>query len=398
MDGDDIPAYTPVTPEKLFNGVQILSHTAPWNHLHAFELPDNQLNQRFLPALEYRPISSHIASTTASPRGRVAADGRILSLNHGSLRVSYPALDYLETTAVPFAAQVSPTENLHILDDEPNSAISPRSGTQAWSSSSPPDSGVVFVCDDSITESRLVDTTEPYGFTGPAAMDHSKEAIELESIACQSKRLPLQELRQREQEKDDELEEKRRISTDTGHETLDHEVEGGPKYRLEGPPNTQDRQIQLTAKVSLGLPEEESIKGRSIEGTCERFQPNIASSFPPTAGFFPQYWPDKQNTKNTKPTSGPFPLRPAIRSRTNRQVSISTIDQLSVIHEYGKGTNIPSAQASRKGRRAGPLSKAKATQAAIIRKNKSVCIRCKMMKQSVRTLSHHKRYWSRRLT
>jgi hypothetical protein len=126
----------------------------------------------------------------------------------------------------------------------------------------------------------------------------------------------------------------------------------------------------------------------NIEGTSERFQSDLASSFPPTAGFFPEYWPVrvKEEPRNAGETrSRSFALRPASQnSRVSRKHSVSaTMPTLSVIHEDGKGGLALSALNTLKGRRIGPLSKSKAAQAAKNRKEKCVCIRCKMMKQSV---------------
>lgn len=390
MEGYDIPAYTPVTPETLSNRVQNQTHAAPWNHLHAFELPGTQRNQRYLPGLGTKPIRSAIDTPHTLPGDRIVPDGRSTSIDDGTWQVSYPAFGSVDISAIPFAQQTSPTDNPTALADEFNSAVSPRSGTQAWPSSSPPDSGVVLNCDDSIRESRRADVVEPYGFTAPALEQNSAEIIEQETTICQPKRVPLQTSSRQGQEIDDQLQDRRRASDNTGYETLDHDMEGNSQYRLDclltNRDNIRVRKFQRTTEPSLGLDEEINTEAKSIEGTCERFHSDIASSFPPTVGCFPQYWPNKQNVKGAKPTSGSFPLRPVMRSRSNRKVSITTEPQLSVIHEYGKGAFVPSTHVSRKGRRAGPLSKAKATQAAIIRKNKSVCIRCKMMKQSVCSL------------
>ncbi len=123
-----------------------------------------------------------------------------------------------------------------------------------------------------------------------------------------------------------------------------------------------------------------------IEGNSERFQSGLASSFPPTAGFYPEYWPvhTRDESRNLdEARSRSFALRPASR-RVNRKLSVSlTAPTLSVIHEDGKGGLALSNMNTMKGRRVGPLSKSKAAQARKNRKEKCVCIRCKMMKQSV---------------
>ena len=385
MKSNDIPGYTPVTPDTLSNRVQNPSYAAPWNHLHAFGLPGNQRNQRYLPGLGITPIRSTVATPLISHGDRIAPDGRLVSIDDGT----WQPHEYVGTSAIPFAQHTSPTDNPHALADGKNSAVSPRSGTQTWSSSSPPDSGVALVCGDSIIESQLLDVAESYTPEQSLA-----EISESETTVCQTKRRALQRSSRQEHDNEDQLKERPRASSDTRSESLDHDMEGGSQYRLNDVLTNQDhievRKFQLTEVPTLSSSKEMNAKGRSIEGTCERFHSDIASSFPPTAGYFPQNWPNKQNVKGAKPIPGPFPLRPVLRSRSNRKASITNEPQLSVIHEYGKGAIIPPTQALRKGRRAGPLSKAKATQAAIIRKNKSVCIRCKMMKQSVRRFMYMK--------
>lgn len=123
-----------------------------------------------------------------------------------------------------------------------------------------------------------------------------------------------------------------------------------------------------------------------IEGNSERFQSGLASSFPPTAGFFPDYWSvhmRNESRNSDEARSRSFALRPASR-RVSRKLSVSlTTPTLSVIHEDGKGGLALSNMNTMKGRRVGPLSKSKAAQARKNRKEKCVCIRCKMMKQSV---------------
>lgn len=138
----------------------------------------------------------------------------------------------------------------------------------------------------------------------------------------------------------------------------------------------------LTELAEMMHPQSEAIK---IEGACDRFQSDMAASFPPMAGFFPKDWPDDEPRNSDGPSSRAFALRPASRnSRVNRKLIISaTMPTLSVIHEDGRGGLALSTQNTMKGRRVGPLSKSKAAQAAKNRKEKCVCIRCKMMKQSV---------------
>lgn len=120
-----------------------------------------------------------------------------------------------------------------------------------------------------------------------------------------------------------------------------------------------------------------------IETTAERFQPD-ATSVPPFSAYRAEDLIEESRSKS-KIASRCLALRPASRnSRGNRKSSITKAQpSLAVIHEDGKGGLASPSPTTKKGRRAGPLSKLKAAQAAKMRKDKSVCIRCKMMKQSV---------------
>lgn len=350
-------------------------------------------NRRNLRGLEITPV--HSTYTTARPSlvDSVAPDSGIWQPSHldESFNVSTSTYCYVERShATPFVPRASSTEHTCRLGDEPNSGISPTSGPQAWPS--PPDSGVVFVSGDSFTNSKCAGIAEPYGFNPPETLLHLAEAADQATADLHPRHAPFYEQSHHEQTADYQFELERRISSDTGYETLDHDMDGLPQYQLDAHPDHQDhvevRPLRPTAIMNVAQPAEARIEIPSIEGTCEHFQPDIASSFPPTAGCFPKYWPAKSNARpvqHSKSASGPIAFRPATRnSKVNRKTSVPAVEApLSVIHEYRKGTPNPSPQATRKGRRAGPLSKAKATQAAIIRKNKSVCIRCKMMKQSV---------------
>lgn len=293
---------------------------------------------------------------------------------------------------IPFVYQGFPPDQPYRVGNEIHSGISPTSGTQPWPDSSPPDSAVVFPSNDSIADSRYADLTESYGFRAPEVVQQLATAIKLETPDIQPRHTPSHDTIYPTQPDDYHLAENRRISKDTGYETVDHALKGISQSQTENPLIKQDyatrRHIRSVRDQKTESPGEESIEETSIEGTGEPFLPNIASSFPPTAGACPEYWPsmaNKQNSRNSadpKQPSSPGALRPATRTpRVNRKSISANEAPLSAIHEHGKSA--PATSTTRKGRRAGPLSKAKATQAAIIRKNKSVCIRCKMMKQSV---------------
>lgn len=248
---------------------------------------------------------------------------------------------------------------------------------------------MVFPSNDSITDLGHAHYTDSYRFEAPEVVQQAATAIKLEIPETQRKNLPFQVPFHQDHPNPYQSGEGRRISDDAGYETASHEMEGIPPYQAANPHLQQDygvlRQIQLMEEQKIEPNSEIHSNGISIEGSCERFVSGVASSFPPTAGHFPEYWSSKQAPPNIsnakKSSSSSIALRPTTRPRVNRKsISMGEVSG-SVIHGHGKSA--PTAPVSRKGRRAGPLSKAKATQAAIIRKNKSVCIRCKMMKQSV---------------
>lgn len=128
-----------------------------------------------------------------------------------------------------------------------------------------------------------------------------------------------------------------------------------------------------------------------LERASKNVEPDAGSPYSPQAGFFSHFWPKfpkaKQESK-ARPASRSLTLRPASRNlKNNKKSGITNAEAaLSVIHEDGKGGVASRSPTTKKGRRAGPLSKSKAAQAAKMRKEKSVCIRCKLMKQSVSVL------------
>lgn len=379
-------------PENIANR-RHLNQAAPWNHLYAFDFSGASRNRRNLRGLEITPVHSAYTTAHVSPGDTIAPDSVIWKPPHvdESFKVSDSTYCYVERSqAIPFVPRISSTGHTCRLGDEPSSGISPTSCAQAWPS--PPDSGVVFVSNDSFTNSTYAGIAEPYGFNPLESVPHLADPADYETANLQSRHEPFYDQSQHEQNKEYQLGQERRISSDTGYETLDHDMDGLPQYQLDDQPDQQAHvelePLRPTAIMNMEQPGEAKIERPSVESTCEHFQPDVASSFPLTAGCFPEYWsvnPNARLAQHSKSTSGPFAFRPVPRNpRVNRKASAPTVEaSLSVIHEYRKGAPNPSHQATRKGRRAGPLSKAKATQAAIIRKNKSVCIRCKMMKQSV---------------
>ena len=129
-----------------------------------------------------------------------------------------------------------------------------------------------------------------------------------------------------------------------------------------------------------------------IGGSSGRYKPDLPSSFPPSAGCFPDHTPTMQNGAITS-TSGPSFLSsspPKLPFRRNPNKSPSTrasrSGSLSIIREYGHsqhGSPNLSRNGSGKGKRKGPLPTATALAAARKRKEGSVCIRCRTMKMTV---------------
>ncbi|MCJ1423448.1 hypothetical protein MMC29_001331, partial [Sticta canariensis] len=365
-DGISTDIKASVMPGSPSNGMSNSNQGAPWNHLYTFDYSATSRNRRNVRGLEITPVHSAYTTARASPDHAVAPDSGIWQSPNcdESIQVSNPTYCY-------------------------NFGISPTSGAQTWPS--PPDSGVVFVSSDSFANSKSAGIAENHSLNPPETVPHLAQDAGQETADPQPRHTPFYEHSQPQHKQTEDYQpgQERRVSSDTGYGTPDQDAHGLPQYQIGDHPDHQDdgEVKPLRPTDIIEQPAEARIERPSIKGTYEHFQPDVASSLPPIPECFPEYWPVKSNTRlvqHSKSTSGPFAFRPSMRNpRVNRKVSVPTVDTpLSVIHENRKGAPHPSQQATRKGRRAGPLSKAKATQAAIIRKNKSVCIRCKMMKQS----------------
>lgn len=361
-----------------------MNYADPWNHLDAFEC--SGIRRHFL---GFGLKSAHSANTTprTSPRETITAEERAWHpITLEDFKIPYR---YIEPSPViSYVQKASPVDHSYRSVKNVNSPLSPTSGTHVWPSSSPPDSAVVLPPNDSIADLGHADFTDADRFKAPEVVQQVATAIKLEIPETGPENLAFQVPFHQDHPSPYQSGDGRRISDDAGYETANHEIEGIPPYQSANPLQ-QDygvlRQIHPIDEQKIEPDSERHPNGISIEGTCERFLSGVASSFPPTAGRFPEYWPNKQtppNIPNGKKSSSSIALRPTARPpRVNRKsISMGEISG-SAIHQHGKSA--PTAPVARKGRRAGPLSKAKATQAAIIRKNKSVCIRCKMMKQSV---------------
>lgn len=362
-----------------------MNYADPWNHLDAFEC--SGIRRHFL---RFGLKPAHSANTTprTSPREIIAAEEKAWHpITLEDFKIPYR---YVEPSPViSYVQQGSPVDHSYRSVKNINSPISPTSGTHVWPSSSPPDYAMVFPSNDSIADLGHGDFTDSYRSKAPEVVQQVATAIKLEIPETQPKIPPFLVPFHQDHPSPYQSSDGRRISNDAGYETANHEIEGIPPYQAPNPHHQQEHRvlgkIQPMEEQQLEPDSEIHAEGINIEGTCERFLPGVASSFPPTAGYFPEYWPSKQtppNIQDAKKSSSSIALRPTTRPpRVNRKsISMGEVSG-SAIHGHAKSA--PTISMARKGRRAGPLSKAKATQAAIIRKNKSVCIRCKMMKQSV---------------
>jgi hypothetical protein len=135
-----------------------------------------------------------------------------------------------------------------------------------------------------------------------------------------------------------------------------------------------------------------------IPTSSQRYQSDRPSSFPITAGFFPTSIPPSQANRATqhahKPrrrrdtVSGPntfsIPMR---RKGSNKSARGSRSGSLNVIREDPRISSGLSSRGSLKGRRNGPLSESTRSEAKQKRIEKTVCVRCHMMKQKVLTRS-----------
>lgn len=309
------------------------------------------------------------------------------------------------------------------LSSDLSSDVPSSVGTAGWPGTSPPDSSSAFALYDSTIDAGRLQNVEPFTPTKQGAANHLTYNEDRKILDAISNNPTVQALPNQEIPGFYSPEGNRRISSDISNETLDFHIEspslyqrheavpspdhGNPlryptevlstghnvtsfNYSVESisyhnnEPGLYNYDDPLSEYAGLTHPQSALIGN---EGKSERFPPDAALS-PPTLGCIPDYWPGgptEESRLKSKPASRSVALRPAPRnSRGNRKPSITIIDPpLSVIHEDGKGGLASSSPTSKKGRRAGPLSKSKAAQAAKMRKEKSVCIRCKTMKQSV---------------
>lgn len=323
---------------------------------------------------------------------------------------------------------MSEPQETHLLrldgDFSDASGVVSTPGTLAWPANSPPDAGLPVVCGDNIGDVSYGEVAEPFNGANMANMQYSPETYGFSSPRGETFDFSTQRPFEHSFSNSHQHEESFQGTNDGTYNLLDHTVENPASYLHTGMESYNDCEVwncfqevspHLTGEALSSSNEENSMHNYcdgsascrhedplteyagithpqsgaiKIEGVSERFQSDLASSFPPTTRFFSEYWPDRVSdvSRNVdEPPSRSIALRPASRnSRVNRKPSISaTMPTLSVIHEDGKGGVALSTLNTMKGRRVGPLSKSKAAQAAKNRKEKCVCIRCKMMKQSV---------------
>ena len=130
-----------------------------------------------------------------------------------------------------------------------------------------------------------------------------------------------------------------------------------------------------------------------IPTSSQRYQSDRPSSFPITAGFFPtgaspsranrahQTTQKARRRRDTISTPNTFSI-PMQRKGSNKSSRASRSGSLTVIREDGKKSSNLSPHGSLKGRR-GPLSDEARSDAKQKRLEKTVCIRCHMMKLKV---------------
>lgn len=128
-----------------------------------------------------------------------------------------------------------------------------------------------------------------------------------------------------------------------------------------------------------------------IPGSSKRYDADLTSSFPPTAGHFPDYVPiirTPERHQSTLSRSQPtmcFPKQARFSMRTKNSKTKpsrrSRSGSLKVIQEHDNSLG-SSPTDSLRGRRKGHLDRATALAAGQKRSDGTVCIRCKMMKQT----------------
>ncbi|KAL8763660.1 MAG: hypothetical protein Q9184_000555 [Pyrenodesmia sp. 2 TL-2023] len=120
-----------------------------------------------------------------------------------------------------------------------------------------------------------------------------------------------------------------------------------------------------------------AVPSRPLDSTYDSFKPGIAASYPPAALRRPRLGRSTANRAIAPRSRGIVTECP-----TPQTINWQADNRLSVVREDGKGGALVSPSTPKKGRRIGCLSPAQATQAARNRKAHSVCIKCRMMKQS----------------
>ncbi|KAL2048210.1 hypothetical protein N7G274_000121 [Stereocaulon virgatum] len=129
-----------------------------------------------------------------------------------------------------------------------------------------------------------------------------------------------------------------------------------------------------------------------IPMSSQRYQSDRPSSFPITSGFFPTSIPPSQADRATQhahkprrrrdtvstPNTSSTPMR---RKGSNKSARVSRSGSLNVIREDPRTSSSLSSRGLLKGRRNGPLSESTRSDAKQKRIEKTVCVRCHMMKQ-----------------
>ena len=168
-------------------------------------------------------------------------------------------------------------------------------------------------------------------------------------------------------------------------------------YGFPFPTNDRTWSPEFAQDPSLELAPLDHPGAIKIGGSSGHYNPQLPSSFPPSADCFPEYASLTQvsdryesaistSEPNLHQSSSPkLPFQKKNNKTTSNRAPRS--GSLSIIREYGHsqhGSPNLSRSGSNKGKRKGPLPTATALAAAQKRKDGNVCIRCRTMKMTVK--------------
>ena len=132
-----------------------------------------------------------------------------------------------------------------------------------------------------------------------------------------------------------------------------------------------------------------------ISNPSQHYQPDQASSYPPTAGYWPYSMPvlqARQDLHSTSPasntTSIPMRRKPS-KDKPTRKHKFASLKSISKDDRCKRGLSPTGAV---RGRRKGQLDPETALAAKTKRSEGTVCIRCKVMKMAVSAPRHYLRF------